>query len=397
MPLFKYSEQDMDGHVSHNVVDAISAEQLMSDRYKQGQFVFKISAVSTFRRKALNNRELAQFSHEVAVLLASGVPIVRALEIMSNEGGVPVKLQTLYANMVRLLQKGVTIAEAMRMQGGAFPEIIVSVFDSGEVSGKLAASAEKMGAYYENMYKTQQKVQSATAYPKFVGVLTLVIVLILFIAVMPQIMNNMGMDTSNMPGLTRVMMHISNFITQRYILLLSIAVGVGYVFFLLSRFPAWHMLTGRLVLRTPGIAAQLRKIYTARFSTTLSSLYVSGIPLDMALKIAAQTIGNAYVEKEYEKSKKDVEMGRPLSLAIQRMSGLSPRMYQVVAVGEETGKLGEVLDNMSAGFDAEVDTAIAKLMAILSPVLLIFMTAIIGLVMAAVMLPMLTSYQTMGQ
>jgi type II secretory pathway component PulF len=187
-------------------------------------------------------------------------------------------------------------------------------------------------------------------------------------------------------------MNISNFILTRYIWIFIGAGGIVYFFTFLKKIPAYQLFMGKMVVSAPMVAKYIRMIYTARFSTTLSNLYVGGVPLADALEISVKTIGNTFVEQEYIKSREDIARGKPLSSAIRHMTSLSPRMYQVVAVGEETGKLGEVLENMGTTFDAEVDTAISKMIAVLSPILLIFLTIAVGSIMVGILLPLMQSY-----
>lgn len=346
--------------------------------------------VKIYRLKA---KELSDFSRQVGSMISSGVPMIKTLEIVKNRD-LKVKVKNVYNELYHTVLEGTTLATAMSELGGAFPDILINMFKSGEASGKLDDSAFKMAEYYEKEYRLNSKIRTAMAYPGFLLILTIAVVLIIFTLVLPTFFDLFeGME---LPLMTKIVIAISNAITSYWIvLLIGTLMGIALLIALLRQ-PHVVLFLDEKKLKIIGVKKLLKIIYTARFARTISSLYVSGLSMIHALEIAATVIGNKYVEKQFYGIIQDVKNGEPLSKAMKNMDGFDSKLLSALEVGEETGKLDYMLETMASSYEYEAEMATTKLVAYIEPIMIIIMAIVIGFVMLSVFLPLMDIYNNIG-
>lgn len=344
---------------------------------------------SAFRPKS---NQLAEFCREISLMLASGIPIVKTLGILINSKGTDKRLVPVYSELHRQLKMGVPLSEAMRMQGGVFPELMINMFLSGEMTGDIALVADRLSKYYESDHRMKNKISAATVYPKVLGVLTVLVILVLFVFVLPTLLKLDLFQKMELPLITKIMIGISDFLTSRWY------VAAGAVIFLIVFFnwlksrKSVKLFFDKNLLNLPKLGTLLKKINTARFSMTLSYMYSSGIQLVSAVSIASKTTGNSFIEKQLVETTRKLRQGEMLSASLQETGLFSDRLTTSLIIGEETGKLDDVLANTARTFEYESDVAISQLLSLLEPVLIVLMAVVIGSVVLSVMLPILRMY-----
>lgn len=341
-------------------------------------------------RKRMPAKELADFARQMADMVDSGVPVIRAVSIMRERETKP-RQKAVYALLKRNISGGMTLSESMEDADAVFPELMIRMFASGEASGQLEGAARKMAQHYDREHKLNAKIRQAMIYPTVLLVLVAGVVLLLFTLVLPQLFQLF--DEMELPLITRIVMGVSDFLLHNWLyLLIGLLLAAALLRYALRQ-SAVRIRFDRLKLRLPVFGKLLRVIYTAQFARALSSLYSGGLNLLQCLKIASSIVGNRYVQSQLPPLIKAVREGSPLSKAVEAVQGFDPKLAATVYVGEETGRLPSMLESVSESFDFEAETASARLVALLEPVLIVVMALLVGSIMLSVMIPLSNLYQ----
>jgi len=391
MPNFRYTAKSMEGKIQRGTMEAAGEGALQQMLKEQGLYLIEAKdAAAVKKHKKLNARQLSEFSKELSTLLASGVSIVRALEIIAEEDGISPVTKALYLDILAELKRGLSMSEAMEMKQ-CFPELMLGMIRSGEGSGNIDAVMNRLALHYERENRLKQQVQSAMTYPMVLLVMSILVVILIVTFILPQF-EELFAEMESLPVVTEILMGISDFlVTQWYVALLVI-----FLLFIILRTVGKIYKVRRTIdyikVHMP-VAGKLNKvIYTARFSRTLSSLYSSGMPIASALQTAGGTVGNVYVEEQFDKVISMVRSGIPLSQALREVDGFLRKLSSTIMVGEESGRLDAMLDSIAMTMEEEAEAATKRLVTLLEPILICIMALVVGFIIIAVMLPIYESY-----
>lgn len=391
MPNFRYTAKSMEGKIQRGTMEAAGESALQQMLKEQGLYLIEAKdAAAVKKHKKLNARQLSEFSKELSTLLASGVSIVRALEIIAEEEGISPVTKALYLDILAELKRGLSLSEAMEMKQ-CFPELMLGMIRSGEGSGNIDAVMNRLALHYERENRLKQQVQSAMTYPMVLLVMSILVVILIVTFILPQF-EELFAEMESLPVVTEILMGISDFlVTQWYVALLVI-----FLLFIILRTVGKIYKVRRTIdyikVHMP-VAGKLNKvIYTARFSRTLSSLYSSGMPIASALQTAGGTVGNVYVEEQFDKVISMVRSGIPLSQALREVDGFLRKLSSTIMVGEESGRLDAMLDSIAMTMEEEAEAATKRLVTLLEPILICIMALVVGFIIIAVMLPIYESY-----
>ena len=391
MPNFRYTAKSMEGKIQRGTMEAAGEGVLQQMLKEQGLYLIEAKdAAAVKKHKKLNARQLSEFSKELSTLLASGVSIVRALEIIAEEDGISPVTKALYLDILAELKRGLSLSEAMEMKQ-CFPELMLGMIRSGEGSGNIDAVMNRLALHYERENRLKQQVQSAMTYPMVLLVMSILVVILIVTFILPQF-EELFAEMESLPVVTEILMGISDFlVTQWYVALLVI-----FLLFIILRTVGKIYKVRRTIdyikVHMP-VAGKLKKvIYTARFSGTLSSLYSSGMPIASALQTAGGTVGNVYVEEQFDKVISMVRSGIPLSQALREVDGFLRKLSSTIMVGEESGRLDAMLDSIAMTMEEEAEAATKRLVTLLEPILICIMALVVGFIIIAVMLPIYESY-----
>jgi type IV pilus assembly protein PilC len=394
MPVYKYNAVAMDGTKRSGRMEAASESQLSSLLSEEGLFLTGASAVEQrVNTPKLKLEEVADFCRQLAAMLSSGITLIRAVTIIEQRDVKP-HVKKIYQSLIAELQRGSTLSEAMAMQGKAFPELLINMMRAGENSGRMDVTAQKMAETFDKQHKLNQKLKSATTYPVILVVMIIGVILVVFTFVLPSFF---GMfENMELPMPTRIVMGISGFLTNYFWLLgLIVAVAAALIWWTFRQ-PGPRRRLDRLKLKLPKIGVLLRTIYTGRFARTLASLYVSGIPMIQALSVSRSTVGNKYIESQFDEVIDALGNGRTLSQAISVVDGFERKLHSTILIGEESGRLEQMLESTADQFDYDSEMATGRLISMLEPVLICVMAAVVAFVMISVMLPIYQLYQDIG-
>ena len=391
MPNFRYTAKSMEGKIQRGTMEAAGEGALQQMLKEQGLYLIEAKdAAAVKKHKKLNARQLSEFSKELSTLLASGVSIVRALEIIAEEEGISPVTKALYLDILAELKRGLSLSEAMEMKQ-CFPELMLGMIRSGEGSGNIDAVMNRLALHYERENRLKQQVQSAMTYPMVLLVMSILVVILIVTFILPQF-EELFAEMESLPVVTEILMGISDFlVTQWYVALLVI-----FLLFIILRTVGKIYKVRRTIdyikVHMP-VAGKLNKvIYTARFSRTLSSLYSSGMPIASALQTAGGTVGNVYVEEQFDKVISMVRSGIPLSQALREVDGFLRKLSSTIMGGEESGRLDAMLDSIAMTMEEEAEAATKRLVTLLEPILICIMALVVGFIIIAVMLPIYESY-----
>lgn len=391
MARFRYVAKDMKGKRQKGTREAAAENVLQQQLREEGLFLVSAKNLTeTHGYQKLKPKQLAEFCRELSTLLASGVSLVRALDIISEQEGISAAEREIYQDVLQDLKKGIPLSEAMETKN-CFPELMIGMLRSGEGSGNIDQVTDRLAVQYEKDYKLTQQVKSAMTYPAILLVLCVVIVILIVTFILPQFQSLFD-QMDSLPWMTNVLISCSDFLTHRWYIALLVIFAVVMVCRMIGSIPNVRRTLDQGKIKMPLFGKLFQVIYTARFARTLSSLYASGMPIAVAIATAGETIGNRYVEEQFEDVVIKVRSGMPLSQALQSVDGLQKKLSSTVQIGEESGRLDLMLDSIAATLEDEAEQATKRMVTLLEPILIIIMAVIVGFIMMAVMLPIYQSY-----
>lgn len=344
--------------------------------------------------KGANSREMSLFCRQFTSILRAGVTITDALGMLADQTenkGLSKAIKALQVN----IQKGETMADSMRRIPEYFPSMLVNLVEAGEASGSLDVSLERMAVQFEKDAKLKGMIKKATTYPMVVLCVALIVVVVMLAYVVPSFMGMFADLDIEMPKLTLMVIALSDFVKGNILLIVAaiFIFVVGIKVFLKTE-------TGQLVISTLGVRIPALSDFTvktsaSRLARTLSTLLASGISTVDALEITAKTMTNVLFKKAIIEAREDVLKGVPLSEPLKRSGLFPPMVVHMIAIGEETGDMEGMLEKLADYYDEEVELATQSLMAVLEPLIILVLAVVVGVLVGAVMMPMLSLYQGM--
>ncbi len=332
--------------------------------------------------KKFNTKDLAFMCRQLAAMLTSGLTLVKALDILSKE--MPTEQakevwQSIYENV----QKGESFSTALEQYRGVFPEFLISMVAAGESSGSLDTIMQRMSDHYQKENKMNNTIKGAMTYPIILGVLCIVIIIAMFTFIMPTFAG-LYESPDDMPAFTKIMMAFSDSLVNFWFIYIAVIAGIIFAITYVMKIPATRLKWDKLIIKGPGWGPLVVKIYTARFARTLSSLYSSGIPMVECLQRSSSILGNRYIDELFENVVDEVKQGETLSASIQRTEIFDSMFCSIIFVGEESGALDTILAKTAEYYDEEADSAVARLVGMLEPVMIIVMGVAVCMLLLAV-------------
>ena len=385
MKSFSYVAQDAKSRQVKGIINAENEQEFLQKAKEKGLYVKDYKESDSGDAKSIykfGTKELNFCCRQLSAMLTSGLTLVKAIDILTKEQENE-KARAIWQDIYENVQKGESFSSTLEMHSGSFPDFLISMVGAGESSGSLDIIMTRMADHYAKENKLKNTIRSAMIYPIILLVLCIVIVIFLFTVIMPTFID-MFEDKSKMPLLTKIMAAISDFLKTKWYILLIIFAAAFFGFNYAMKIPSFRKKFDRMLIKGPGFGPLITKIYTGRFSRTLSSLYSSGIPMVECLQRASAILGNSYIDEKFETVIDEVKQGETLSSSITRTEIFEPMFCSVIYVGEESGALDSILEKTSDYYEEESDAAVQRLVGMIEPILLIFMGLIIGMVVCGV-------------
>lgn len=341
----------------------------------------------------LKLKSLVIYCRQLSTMIGAGIPIVQALDMVQDKAD-DARTKKIYRNIYEEVQKGNSLSAAMMAQEGVFPMLLVNMVEAGELGGTLDQSLAQMAVYFEKENKLNNKIKSASVYPMILGVVSVAVVLMLVTFVMPTIT---GMfDASMMPLPTKIVMGLSNFIINNWLLLLLLVIATVVGVNMLLQVESVRYSFDRLKLNLPIVGKLIRTVYSARAARSMASLYSSGIQtLDM-IETTGKVLNNKFLEEQFMDILMEVSKGGLISSAIEQTGSFDQMLSSMVYIGEESGSLEEILNNTADYFDEEADSATSRLVALVEPAMIVVLGFIIGFIVISIIMPIFTMYSVSG-
>jgi len=331
--------------------------------------------------------DIAIFSRQLATMLASGIPMVQAFEIVGSGSEKP-SLQKLILDIKADIEAGSSLHEALAKHPLYFDDLFVNLVEAGEQAGALESLLDKVATYKEKSEAIKKKVKKALFYPAAVVVVAFIVTIILLIFVIPEFQKLFEGFGANLPAFTLLVIHLSELIQHQGIFLALVAGGAVWAFlYFKKRSRKMREILDRMSLKFPIIGPILNKAAIARYARTLSTMFAAGVPLVEALESVAGACGNIVYEDAVMKMKDEVATGQRLQRAMEAR-GIFPNMVvQMIAVGEESGSLDTMSGKVATFYEAEVDNAVDAMSSLLEPLIMVVLGVLVGGLVIAMYLP----------
>ncbi|MHC4883457.1 MAG: type II secretion system F family protein [Planctomycetota bacterium] len=336
----------------------------------------------------IRDKDLVSMTRQLAVLLRSGIPLAGAFDILSRQQQRRSNLQQLLLDLAESIKGGASFAGALRERGGCFDSFYVSMVEAGEESGHLPDMLFRLARYLKNRYQLRTKTTAALTYPAFMAVVGVAVVTFLMAGVVPKITQVLLSQGAGLPMSTQLLLTLSDGFQRGWPFLLCGFLALYLCSLRLLRLPQFRFWWDRSLLKLPVIGEICGKAALSRFSSTLSTLLRSGIPAVEALRLTSGAIGNAAFGRSLSSAADNVTQGVSLATALQ-CKEMPLAVTQMVDVGERSGELPEILENLGADFDADLETAIGQITALLEPVIILIMAIIVGFIALSIIQPIM--------
>ena len=397
MPTYTYTARDRSGRVQTATMEAASQREVAAALRDKGLFVSEIKAPKAGLNMDIKMpafldrvglRDVTIFSRQFATVINAGLPVVQSLSILARQAD---KQQLKNAlNKVREdVETGQPLSDALSRHPSIFNRLYIYLVRAGEVSGNLDGILERVAAYFEKQAALRGKIRSAMTYPAVVLVIALAVTYFLLTGIVPQFAGILDQLGGELPLLSRILVGISDYLQAFWWLNLLIIAGLVVGISLYYRTNNGKHVIDRFLLRLPVLGPLIQKSSIASFSNTFGLLLKSGVNIVESIEITKGTAGNIIIEDILVETKNAVQRGEQVSVTLAKYPSVYPPLVSsMIAIGEETGAVDSMLEKIASFYEREVDEAVDGLTAALEPMLIVFLGAIVGFIVAGMFLPM---------
>lgn len=402
MAKFKYKAKSSGGDYVTGVVEAGSLNEAMADLYQQNLIPIDLKQTADREEfkikwpfgKRLGLPELVMFCRQMYSLTKAGVPIIKAIAGLAESTD-----QECLRDSLRKLSKdlagGKSLTLSMQEQSDIYSSLFISMVNVGENTGRLEDVFKQLADYYSMEYETRKRISAAMRYPTLVILFIAAAMVVLNIFVIPvfsQMFAKFGVD---LPLTTRILIGTSNFVVQYWPIMAGVAVALPILIRWSLNKKSVRLAWDRVKLRLPVMGSIIDRSLLGRFSRSFSLMLQSGVPLNLALSLVAEAIDNKFLEERILDMRRQIEQGNSLSTVTTQSKMFTPLVLQMFAVGDETGRVDELLQEAADYYEREVDYDLKSLTAKIEPILLIFVAVIVAILALGIFTPMWDMYGAM--
>ena len=395
MPLFSYKARDKENKVTEGLVEAETesgAAEILRERGLDILSLEEKKEIIGFLRylkflQRVSAKDIIIFSRQLSVMVSANVPIVQALRILVKQT-TSNTLKSIVTGLADEVEGGAKLSSALSRHPEIFDDFFINIIRSGETSGKLDEVLEYLADQKEKDYDLMSKIRGAMIYPVFIvgGLIAVGVVMMIF--VIPKLTSILIETGAELPLTTKALIATSNILSNYWWLILIILAGliVGLKFYI--SVPAGRYRWDYIKIKLPVFGKLFQRIYLIRFTRSLSTLLKGGVDLLTSLRIVSGVVANAVYKDLIEKTAKEVEDGNPVSTVFIKSKEVPIMVSQMMAIGEQTGKIEEVLDRISDFYSRELSNLVNNLVTALEPLIMLVMGIAVGLMVVAVIVPM---------
>jgi type IV pilus assembly protein PilC len=412
MATYNYVAKDSLGKVITGTTEAENEQILVRRLREKGYWVQKVTAAraaarpQTGAKKAplfagigrVTGRDLSVFCRQFATMIDAGVSLVRCLAVLEEQSSSG-KLRAIIREIQVSVESGETLSRSLTRWPNIFSNLFVGLVRAGEVGGVLDETLNRLATFLEENERLRRKVKSAMTYPVLVLLFATGVVIGLVTFVLPkfvEVFNDLGISKS-LPRPTQILIEVSNFITHKWFMVIG-----GALLFIIAVTQYTHTRIGRrhydwIKLKVPVFGKLNHKIALARFSRTLGTLLVSGVPILQALETVAGAVDNEILSDAILSARAAIREGEQIGDPLQRSGLFPPMVIQMIAIGEETGSLDNMLNKIADFYESEVDATLASLTAALEPIMIVLLGGVVGFIVISMFLPLVSAISQLQQ
>ena len=408
MPTFVARVRDAKGNAKKEKIVAQTVTEARSALRSRGLFIQDLKQAQEFKFSGDINLEPLQmamakvsvkdkavFSRQFAALINAGVAIVRSLGVMAEQCTNP-KLKKALTQISEDVQQGMNLSEAMRKHPDCFDNLYVSMVQAGEVGGVLDEVMNRLSKLLEDVARLQNQIKSALTYPVAVGIFAFAIFIGMTVFLIPIFADIFKQLNVELPALTQFMLDISAFIRGFWWSIPIVSFGAGFAFRNYYKTRMGRETIDRISLKVPLFGDLIQKSAVARFSRTFGALTRSGVPILTALEIVRDTAGNQVIANAVDESRKEIQQGGMISLALQKEQVFPIMAIQMISIGEETGELDQMLAKVADFYEDEVEQSVKALTSIIEPIMIVVLGGMVGVILLSMYLPMFKIFEKLG-
>jgi type IV pilus assembly protein PilC len=388
MATFTYTARAFNGDLRTATIDASSRDDVIAQLRKQRLSVVKIDqdAAKKVGRGAIKTRDVVIFTRQFSTMINSGLPLVQALTILAEQTDNKA-LAEVTKKVVFDVESGNTVADALSKHPRAFTNLYVNMVAAGEAGGILDTILLRLATFLEKNDALVRKVKGAMIYPAVIMSVAGIAVVTLLIFVIPVFAGMFASAGQALPLPTRIVIGASGFLKHYWWIIGAIIIIGGYSLKKYYATSNGKLVIDRLMLHAPVLGDVLRKSAVSRFTRTLGTLISSGVSILEGLEITAKTAGNRVIQDAIMQSRSSIAGGDTIAQPLQKSKVFPPMVISMIAVGEQTGGLDEMLSKIADFYDEEVDAAVSNLLSLLEPIMIVFLGVVVGGMVVAMYLP----------
>lgn len=401
MAVFNYKVVDKDGKNKKGTIEAPNRDgaekKLKSDGYSIMSLTEQNNPFSGgLIKKKVKSRDLGVFCKQFSAVIKAGVTIISALELMGDQIENPT-LKRAVMDAKTYVEKGGTLADALRVNSDVFPPIMINMVAAGELSGNLEVCLDRLVEHFEKDNALSSKIKGAMVYPIVVFIVMIIVVIVVMIAVIPNFTSMFEDMGTQLPLATRMMVAASNFIIHKWYILIIVVAAIVFGCKAFKKSSVGEQFFSNIAIKAPVFGNLTIKSACSRFARTMSTLMASGISMIDAVEQVAKMMDNKIIRDGLMDAKTQVAKGIPLSKPLKDMEVLPPMLSAMTKIGEETGDIEEMLSKVADYYDEEVEAATNKLTAAMEPLIMVVLACVVGMIVAAVYGPIMSMYDALDQ
>lgn len=403
MPKFRYVTVDQTGRQHKGTFESASFQTAMEELRAKDLWIIELFDIATnimsrelkFGAPKVKTEIFTVFCRQLATMYKAGISLVEAVRILGEQTQGK-SFKKILVEVVEEMQRGTQFSVAAGSHPSIFGTVFISMVRAGEASGNLDEMLERLAKFFEKEHNTKEKVKSAMIYPVIMGVMAIVVVTIMMIFVIPKFVANFEAMGIELPLPTKVVISISGWIQTYWFFVPVIMFMPSLLVKLIKKYPKGYYAIDYLKLKVPVFGELQHKQAIARFSRTFSSLFAAAIPMLQAMTIVAKVVDNVVIAKIIEESREGLRSGQSIAEPFRRTWLFPPMVVQMMATGEKSGSLDSMLEKVADFYENDVDTMADRLKSLLEPLMIVFLTLIVGGIVLSIMLPMFKIMENVG-
>ena len=348
------------------------------------------------KKSRVTTKDRITFTRQLATLIGAGLPLATSLRTVAEQTQSK-GMKAVVEEILTSVESGKSLHEAFAQHSDIFNGVYLALIQAGETSGTLDLALKRLADQEEKDAAMMSKIRGALVYPGIILVVIIAVLAFMMIMVVPQVRSLYEDMNQELPGMTQFLVGITDFFASFWWLVLMIVIGAGFgIYFAVKRTKAGRQAMDSFKIHVPIFGGLFRKLYVSRFARTCEMMLATGVPMLDSVKISIGAVNNVIVEEEYNKALEIIKSGKPLSESLKEREYMLPLVPQMASIGEESGKIDEMLGKAAQVYENELDEQINAISTMIEPILMVIMAGLIGVVIGGTLLPIYSLVNSVG-